>query len=90
MNKGNIRSLLAPVVVEYKFGEKVFPIRGIVKTVGVNSRGKWFSLLTCKKVVERNSLGIPTEGFIYIEREFSLSNVVRGAEEIAPLYEGLE
>lgn len=91
MDNNKVRGLLAPIEVVYKFGNKgEFPVRGFIKTVGVNSRGRWFPLLCAKKVTERNSLGVETEGIIYIERSFNLSNVVKGAEKIAPLFEGLE
>lgn len=87
-----VQKLLSPVAIEVKFGNKgVYPIKGIVKTIGVSDKGnKWFSLLCCKKVEQKTSFGTKAEGYIYAEREFNLASVVKGAEQIAPLFETLE
>jgi hypothetical protein len=74
----------------YRFGNKgVYPIRGILRTVGISQNGeKWFSVLRVKKSSQRVS-GMKLEGFFYIEETFRLSNVTEGKEQLLPYFEGL-
>jgi len=81
--------VLPEVVFKYNFGGKVYPVKGVPKTVGITEDGKkWIAILRCKKVVDKND-GILLTGFHYIEQIFSLDNVVEGREALEKYFEGL-
>jgi hypothetical protein len=73
-----------------KFGNKgVFPVKGILRSIGENHKGKWFSLLICKPIKEIVN-GTPMKGFHYIERAFYLDQVVEGKEKLETYFEALK
>jgi hypothetical protein len=88
MNK--VVRFLPELEFKYKFGSKgIYPIKGILKAVGISEGRKWFAILRCRKITNKNG-GIQMEGFHYIEESFSFDNVVEGREVLEQYFEALE
>ena len=85
------KRMVSELDLKIQFGSKgVFPVRGILRTIGKNQKGDlWFSLLICKKIENKHN-GIIMEGYHYVEQTFSLSQVTEGKEKILPYFEDLK
>ena len=72
-----IKNKLERVELQIKFGSKgIFPVKGILKSVGISDKGtKWFSLLVSKSKMSKTETGNSVREFYYIERTFKLDSV---------------